>query len=491
MSREKAARAGVWSAADIVLRQGVQFVISVVLARLLSPADFGLMVLLAFFTSLSIVFVQGGLSLALIQRQVTSHEEESAVFWCNLGASVIFGLILIAIGPLIARFYGYPLLQPLMFVAAAQVVLSALGAVHTALLTRALRFDQLTLSGVVSSVISGGLGVAAALNGYGVWALAIQLIATQLVSSATLWWISAWRPSLRFSFAAIRDLYGFGFYVSLSSTLEVLTTNGFNLVIGKLYGVNDLGFLSRAAGVQSLPGGIMSTILARTALPLFAARQSDPVGLKRGFAMTVSLAMLVSVPMMAGLAALSDPIIEALFGAKWLPAAPLLTILAAGGVLLPLHVLNLNLLLSQGHSKAFFRLEIQKKAVGIAMLAVGCFYGVIGVCIATSLFGVVALIINARPTARSISYGVVEQLWDLRGIAAATAVMLVLVLGLKQLLQLSAIPEIAVLSSVGAAAYCAFGFIFRISHFTDALTTARLLLRRSGKGGEAEAPGTA
>jgi O-antigen/teichoic acid export membrane protein len=141
MSVERATRAGAWSALDIILRQGVQFVVSIVLARLLSPADFGLMALLTFFTSLSITFVQGGLSMALVQRQDTSLEEESAVFWINLAASTVFGALLVLIAPFLATFYGEPMLRPLLVVAAAQVVLSALGAVQTALLTRTLRFD--------------------------------------------------------------------------------------------------------------------------------------------------------------------------------------------------------------------------------------------------------------------------------------------------------------------------------------------------------------
>ncbi|HEX8412646.1 MAG TPA: oligosaccharide flippase family protein, partial [Sphingomicrobium sp.] len=158
MSVERATRAGAWSALDIVLRQGVQFVVSIILARLLSPADFGLMALLTFFTSLSITFVQGGLSMALVQRQDTTREEESAVFWINLAASTVFGVLLVLIAPFLAKFYGEPMLRPLLFVAAAQVVLSALGAVQTALLTRTLRFDQLTKTGIVSSLVSGGLG---------------------------------------------------------------------------------------------------------------------------------------------------------------------------------------------------------------------------------------------------------------------------------------------------------------------------------------------
>ena len=488
MSVERATRAGAWSALDIVLRQGVQFVVSIVLARLLSPADFGLMALLTFFTSLSVTFVQGGLSMALVQRQDTTREEETAVFWINLAASTVFGVLLVLIAPFLAKFYGEPMLRPLLFVAAAQVVLSALGAVQTALLTRTLRFDQLTKTGMVSSLISGGLGVASALAGWGVWALAIQVVAMAGISSVSLWWVSDWRPAMRFRISAVRHLFSFGVFVSLSSVLEVLFANGFALVIGKLYGVRDLGILNRAHGVQALPTGVISSIISRTALPLFAARASDPGALQRGFKMSLSLAMLLSLPMMAGLALLPDLIILILFGEKWMPSAPLLSIIALAGMLMPLHVLNLQVLLAQGNSRLFFKLDIYKKIVGVLCLGFGSFYGIYGIAYASLLFSPIAFIINAAPAERSIGWGALKQLWGVRGIIFATVVMSCTVLAAKGRMDSLPIVELTALSALGVVTYLGVGFLFRMPSFLEAHSMASLLLKRSSSAGTVTGP---
>jgi teichuronic acid exporter len=481
MSMEKAARAGAWSALDIVLRQGVQFVVSIVLARILAPADFGLIALLTFFTSLSVTFVQGGLTEALVRHQDSTHEEESAVFWCNLAAATVFVAILLPLAPRLARFYEQPLLAPLLYIASAQIVLSALGAVQTALLSRTLRFDQLTKVGIVASLVSGAAAVAAAMMNLGVWALAIQLVTLAAVSTAVLWWITEWRPALRFRLSSIGHLYHFGFFLSLSSVLDVLYGSGFALVIGKVYGVRDLGLLNRASAIQALPTGIISTIITRTALPLFAARANDPGALRRGMKMALSLAMLLSLPMMVGLALLSDLVIVTLFGQKWLPAAPLLAIIAVGGAMIPLHVFNLQVLLAQGNSRSFLSLELQKKVIGIACLCIGSFFGIVGFAYSSIVAHLFGLAINARPTKKSLNYGIMAQVWDLRDILAANMFMVLVVLLLRWNTAFAPTLELLILSAAGAAAYAGFGLILRLPSFTEAHNIARLLLNNRGQ----------
>lgn len=322
MSLKIAANAGLWSAIDMILRQGLGFAVSLILARLLTPEDFGLVALLGFFVSLSIVLVQGGLTLSLVQKQDTTHEEQTAVFWCNLIAGAVFALILIAVAPAIARFLEFPLLDPMMYAAAAQIVLSALGAVHSGLLTRDLRFAKLTRTGIFSTIVSAIAGLSAAYAGWGAWALVVQLLTLAATGTAALWWVSDWRPALHFRFSALRRLFGFGVNISLANTLDLLYANSFIFVIAKFFGAADVGFLARATSIQSLPVGIITGIIARTALPLFAARAGDADALRRGFRMATSLAMLLSLPLMAGLAVLADLVILVLIGPQWLLAAP-------------------------------------------------------------------------------------------------------------------------------------------------------------------------
>lgn len=482
MSVEKAVGAGVWSALDIGLRQIVQFGVSVILARLLAPEDFGLIALLVFFTSLSIVFVQGGLTTALVQNQSTTYEQENAAFWINLIAGAFFALILIAVAPLIARFYERPLLELLMFVAAAQVVLSALGAVHQALLTRTLRFDQLTKAGIFSSLVSAVAGVGAALAGWGVWALAVQLVAAGASNSAAVWWVSDWRPSWNVRLGQITGLARFGFHLSLSSAMEVIFTQGFLLVIGKVYGLSDLGIWNRATGVTQLPANIISQVISRTALPIFAARASDPDAVRRGFRLSLRLSMLLSLPLMVGLCVLSDTVVLALFGGKWLEAAPLMSVTVLSGMMLPLHVLNLNVLLALGESKQFLAIETKKKIFGVVVIGIGCFFGLMGVAVAALVNSIIAYHLNARPLEKLVGFGLRKQIADLAGVCLAAVAMGLGVYALKSYLPLDPWPTLGVLVPAGALIYLVAGFGFKIEAFKDALELVRSLVRRTLRG---------
>ena len=480
-----AASAGVWSALDLLFRQGVQFGMSVVLARLLVPADFGLIALLTFFTALATVIVQGGLTTALVQRADTTIEEESAVFWLNLATSLVFGAGLLAGAGTLARFYEQPLLQPLMAVAAAQILLSALGAVQSALLARELRFIELTKVGVFSSSLSGAAGVGAAFAGLGIWSLAIQMLVAAGVGTAASWRVSAWRPIAHCRVGSLRRLFGFGSWLGLSSVLDVVYTQGFTLLLGKLYGLRELGLYNRAASTQQLPANILSVLIARVALPLFATRTEDAAAVRRGMRLAIVLAMLCNVPAMVGLSLVSHRVLFVLFGAQWVGAAPVLTILAMSGLLLPLHAINVQVTLAHGASGRFFRIEIAKKLVGIACIVVGSFYGVLGLAWSQVVASVVAFALNAAPAAQLLNYGALRQLRDLAGLALPTAVMAATVVALDRTVVLPEMAMLAVQAGAGAAAYVAAGLLLRVTAFREGWGIVDALIRARSRGGQA------
>lgn len=477
MTVQRAVKAGAWSAIDVVLRQLLSFAITVALARLLLPEEFGIFAIMALFTSLSTVFLHGGLTAALIQRQDTSREQESTVFWLNLAASIAFALLLLAIGPFVARFFGHAVLQPLLALAGAQIVLSALGAVQAALLTRELKFGALTKAGVASTFGSGALAVWAAVEGAGVWALAFQVTAMAGISSGALWMLSGWRPLLKVNLREVSHLVGFGGPLILSSTIEVIFAQSFTVVIGKIFGVRDLGFFTRASGTQALPSGILMNIISRVALPLFAGRKDEPEALQRGLRLSQSWATLANLPMMVGLAILSDLVLLCLFGAKWVPAAPFLTILAVGGILIPLHTLNIQLLLGLGRSKTFLKLGLQKVALGFVALGIGAAWGLVGVCWALVINSVLGLVINTAPIRKEIGYGFWQQLRDLKGIAFAGVVMGAAVWLAKPHLHFSPWINLALLSAFGALVYVATGLLSRSTSFREALDTLSTVVR--------------
>jgi teichuronic acid exporter len=487
MTKQKAAAAGLWSALDIVLRQGVQFVVTVVLARLLAPEDFGIIAILSFFTTLSITFAQTGLTLGLVQRQQTSRDEESVVFWWNLAIALVFSVALVGVGPALAGFYGQPILGPLMWVAAAQVLFSALGAVQNALLTRNLRFDQLTKVGIVSSLLSGAAGIGVAVMGGGIWALAAQIVMSSAANTAGLWVVSPWRPSRHWHFQTGRSVFNYGTWVSIGVLLEVLYTQGSALLIGKLYGVRDLGFYTRAASTQLLPSSVLTQIVNRVALPLFSARTDEPDALKRGLRMAIGLAMILNLPIMVALAILSPEIVVVLFGAKWLPTAPILSILAIGGIFLPVHAINLQIVLAQGNMRVFLRNEIAKKTIGVVCMLIGSFFGIVGLAYSQIAYNVLAAVVNTRPSQVSLGYGLVAQLRDLTGIVLATAVMAAGVVLLKMVLGMGPLPTLVICTAVGGLLYLATGLLVRSVSFMDALS---LLPKHRFRGAAAEREGT-
>jgi O-antigen/teichoic acid export membrane protein len=454
----------------------MQFVVAVILARLLAPADFGLIALLTFFTALAMVFLQGGLTTALVQRADTTIEEQSAVFWFNLGASVIFGAALLMAAGMLARFYGQPLIQSLIGVAAAQIVVSALGAVHAALLARDLHFLQLAKVGVISSSLSGGAGVWAAMSGLGIWALAIQMLVAAASSTGALWWASRWRPIAHFRVTTLRRLFGFGAWLGVSSLLDVFYTQGFALLLGKLYGLRELGLYNRAASTQQLPANVLAVLIARVALPLFATKVTDTAAVRRGMRLAVALAMLGNVPAMVGLAILSDRVLLVLFGPQWVGAAPVLTILALAGLLLPLHVINLQVLLAHGGSARFFRIEVAKKLVGVSCVLIGSFHGVLGLAWSQLAASIIAFGLNAAPNDRLLGYGALRQLRDIAGLVLPTAAMIGAIAAIEVAADLPAIIMLAFQVGVGCAVYFMIGMLFRIRVFREGWEIASDLL---------------
>jgi O-antigen/teichoic acid export membrane protein len=471
-----AASAGLWSTLDAVGRQGVQLVVTMILARLLAPADFGLVALMAFFTNVSLILVQAGLTTALIRHGETGPAEESSVFWLNIAGSALLSALLIAAAPPLARFYGQPLLAPLIWVAAAQVMLCSLVAVQTALLSRELRFASLAKLGIFSTALGGAAGVAAALAGAGVWALALQTTAIAALNCLGIWFVSAWRPRLHFNFREIRHLFGFGAWVAMSSVADVVYTQGVALVIGKLYGVRELGFYNRASSTQLLPMGVLAAIIARIALPLFSAKATDTDGLRRGLKLSIEIGLFVGVPVMAGIALLPDLVIRVLFGDRWMPAAPVLCVLAGAGAFYPLHLLNVQAALALGEAAAVFRIQMVKSILGIAFVAGGSLFGIMGLALAQLALSIVALFLNAEPVRRRLGYGVVRQLRDSAGIWLMTAAMAAAVLVLKPQVDLPPVAALALLAAVGAATYLGTGFLLRLRSFREALGVGRLLL---------------
>jgi teichuronic acid exporter len=450
------ARAAAWSAGDLALRQGVQLLVVVVLAHLLTPTDFGAVALLTLFTGLAAVLIDGGLSTALIQRDHIDRLDESTVFWANVALGGVLGFLLGILGPVLADFYNVPVLASLGWVMGASLFLSSLAATPIALLTRRLEFRTILIAGLWGGLASGAVAIAMALLDYGVWALAGQIAVNSAVTTLVIWRRGGWRPLAKFSHASAQALLGFGGFVLMANVIDVAYSRAYTLIAGRMFGLREVGYYNRADTAQQIPADALSTVVARVALPVFSRNARDPDQLRAGVQRAIRILMFINVPLMLGLAALSGPFVAVVFGAQWLAVPPILQILCLGGLLWPLHVVNVQVLLAQGHARLLLSLELVKKSVGIGLLAAGALlFGLHGLAWAQVVFGAFALVVNAIYTRRFLGFGLRSQLIECAAPAVIAAPIAVGVLYLERIWAAPALLELAVLAVCAGAIYLA------------------------------------
>lgn len=472
-AKGQAVSAVVWSGLEVFLRFGMTFVVSIALARLLTPEEFGTIALVYLFVGLAGAFVDGGLPAALIQRQDVTHTDESTVFWFNFGAGALAAVLLWLAAPAIAAFYDRPVLVPLTGVLAISLFVGGIGSVHKTLLIKRLDFRKLLKIGAIATAVSSAVAVVLAWKGYGVWALAAQILTTGVMSTLLLWLFSPWRPALVFSLASARRLFGFGIYLLFSALLDTAYTRAYTVLIGKFHGVAALGLYSRAANTQQLPASILVGILSQVAFPVFSAAANDKARLRSGVRRALRGIMLINIPIMVGLAVTAEPAIIVLFGRQWVPAAPILQVLALAGIFWPLHVINLNVLIAQGHSDIFFRLEILKKIVGTLLLLGGSLFGVMGIAWSQVVAAMLSFLINAHYTRIYLGYGALEQLRDLASLLAVSAVMALVVIVVEARLVLPPGAELPILVVGGAGVFLMLAFLLRLSPFIEGWQAVR------------------
>lgn len=367
-----------WSVTERFGNQGIQFVIGLMLARLLMPEDYGLLGMLLVFISIAQVFVDGGFSAALIRRKDVSDQDYSTVFWFNLGVALICYLIIFTASPFIAGFYDEPLLAALAKVVGLNIIINAFGMIQKTLLTKKLDFKTQARINITSIIISGIIGIIAAWRGYGVWALVIQNISKNLFVNAGFWLQSSWRPKRVFSQSAFHELFGFGSKLLLSSLINAVSENLYAIIIGKLYNAKSLGFYTRANQFQKLPVSSIYGAIGVVSYPVLAELKDEPVKLREAYRSMIRMVAWCLFPVMVILGAVAEPMVKIVLTDKWLPCVPLLQILCIVGAFYPLHAINLDMLKVKGRSDLFLKLEVVKQLLNIVMIIVCFRWGVYG-----------------------------------------------------------------------------------------------------------------
>ena len=403
-----------WSAIDSIARYGITFIVGIVLARLLSADEYGLIGILTIFINLFNVIVDGGFTNALIRKQNATDEDYCTVFYVNLLISVVLALLLYLCARPISVFFEREELVGLTQVMSLVVIINALSIVQRTRLTKRIDFRIQTIITIISSVISGTIGIVMALNDYGVWSLVGQQISNQLTATILLWISNKWIPKLIFSVKSFKELWDFGWKLLVSGVLGSLSEDIYNAVIGKNFSSQALGYYSRSQQFSTVFSSNITTIVSRVSFPVLSSLQDNTESLKAGYRRIIRVTMLPTFVLMLGLAAVAKPLILVLIGEKWLTSVYFLQIICFYAMLHPLHALNLNAIQVVGRSDLTLKLKVIKTVLALVPILVAIFFDNIYYMLVGSLVvSIFSYYLNSHYSGPLLNYPTIEQIKDI------------------------------------------------------------------------------
>ena len=402
-----------WSLIDNLASSGISFLVGIVLARILSPAEFGLLGMIAVFIAVSNSIVDSGFSSALIRKTDANDSDYNTVFYFNLLLGILLYFLLFLCAPLISSFFHEPSLIPVARVMGVILIINAFSIIQRTILVKKVDFKTQTKISLIASVSSGIVGIAMALSGLGVWSLVGQQLTRQLLNTLFLWILNSWRPAREFSKKSFKELFGFGSRLMLSEMINTIYKNLYYLIIGKFYSASLLGQYTRAELFNTVFSSNLTAVVQRVSYPVLSSIQDETDRLKQAYRNVIKTTMLVTFACMLGLSAIAKPLILLLIGDKWLTAIALVPIICFAEMLYPLHAINLNMLQIKGRSDLFLKLEIIKKVFAVFPIGLGIFYGIEYMLWGSVLTSFVAFFLNSYYSARLIDYSTWAQLKDI------------------------------------------------------------------------------
>lgn len=428
--KKKTVKGTFWSAVERFSVQAVQFVVMIFMARILTPADYGLVGMLTIFIAVAGSLSDSGISSALMRKNDYTSLDTNTVYYFNLGASFLLYWILFFCAPVIARFYDQPQLTILTRLISISLIINAVYGIHKTLLSKKIDFKTLSKASLIAAVGSGIVGIIMAYTGCGVWSLVGYQLSSALINGIGILVLSKWKPALEFSWRIFKEMFGFGSKVALTGIMYTIFNNIYLLVIGKLFQASELGYYTRANQFAQYPSSNVAATIQRAIYPILCTIQDDNVRLGDVYRRYLRVVCFIIFPLMTGLAVLSKPFILLLLNEKWLFSATLLSILCFALVWSPIHGINLSLLLVKGRSDLYLRLEIIKEVIGLIILAVSAPFGLIMMCVGLIVFNVIALLINTHYTGKILKVGFLTQMRDILPSILLSGVMAAAVFGI-------------------------------------------------------------
>ena len=411
--KNKAIRGVGWSAADAFLGQGITFIIGLVLARLLSPAEYGLIGICLIFTTVLNGIVDSGFSNSLIRKKDVTNDDYNTMFITNMLISVVLFVILFGLSPFISIFFNRSELTWLIRAMGLLLIFQALSITQVTSLIKKVDFKTKTKASFYSAIISGIIGIALAYCDFGVWALVVQLLSRQLLNTICLWALNKWTPSWRFSIDSFKYMWSFGWKLMVSGLLYNIWNQLNQVVVGKFYSPATLGQFTKANEYANLCSSNITIIIQRVSYPILAEIQDDQARLIAAYRRVIKTTMLVTCICMIPMAAISEPLVYCLIGSQWHDAATYLPLICINMSLYPLHAINLNMLQIQGRSDIFLYLEIVKKIFSIFPLLVGIFFDIYSMLVISVIVGILSFFLNSWYTGKKIGYSSFDQIKDI------------------------------------------------------------------------------
>jgi len=462
-----------WSFVERFGQQGIQFVVSVFLARLLLPEEFGLIAMLSIFIAFGNSFIDSGFQKALIQKKELTHVDECSVFYFNIFIAFIVAGLMFLSAPLISRFYDQPQLTSITRALSIVFLFSSFGLVQDSLLIKKLNFKSVFKINVSSYILSGISSIAIALNGFGVWSLVVLHIGSTLFRTVFLWFFSSWRPALLFSFDSLKSMFSYGSRLFIVSLTNSVFGNIYQVIIGKLFSAASLGFYSRAKTLSMYPVTVITSVINQVSFPVFSKIQDDKTRLKNYMRKTLTTLTVVTFPLMIGVAVVAKPLIIILLTEKWLPSVPFFQMLCVVGMLYPIHVVNLNALNAQGRSDLYLKIDVINKVLIILVVFITYRFGITAMIMGQIINSFIAYYFYSYYSGKHLNYSMGMQIKDMLPSLSVAVIMGALVYSLKYFIVDNDLILLIVQVLSGVIIYVGLCYSFKIEAFFKGLEIVR------------------
>jgi O-antigen/teichoic acid export membrane protein len=464
----------IWRFAERCGAQLVTFIVSIVLARILEPEDYGQIALITVFTTIMQVFVDSGLGTALIQKKDADDLDFSSVFYFNFAVCLILYAVMFVAAPFIAGFYNNSSLTPIIRVISLMIVISGVKGIQQSYVSRNMLFKRFFYATLGGTIFSAFLGIGLAYAGFGVWAIVAQQLSNTTIDTLILWLTVKWRPKKMFSWERLKGLLSFGWKMLASSLLDTIYTNIRSLIIGKMYSSADLAYYNQGEKFPNVIASNINTSIDSVLLPTMACVQDDHARVKSMTRRAIKTSTYIMAPLMMGLAFCAEPIVRLVLTDKWLFCVPFLRIFCITYMFYPIHTANLNAIKAMGRSDLFLKLEIAKKVVGMTLLLSTMWFGVMAMAYSLLISSVLSQIINAWPNRKLVNYGYLEQLKDiLPGIALA--VFMGCCVSVISMLNLSNVVTLLIQIPLGAVIYIVASAVLHLESYEYLMEMIRSL----------------